>query len=142
MNGIRTKVKFVKSNLVEYSQFIANSERAVSIALPVYGKAKGILRDSGGIVASLLYQLFNKCWKSHRVSNDWCKAVIVNVRRRLSNPCVFCIGLQEMVNKMKDSVKKRDIKLNVGKTKVMVFERGESRTECDILIEGEKVEQV
>ncbi|GBP28992.1 hypothetical protein EVAR_83892_1 [Eumeta japonica] len=34
------------------------------------------------------------------------------------------------------------MKVNVGKTKVMVFEKGESTTECDILIEGEKVEQV
>ncbi|GBP05451.1 hypothetical protein EVAR_2978_1 [Eumeta japonica] len=50
-------------------------------------------------------------------------------------------GLQEMVTKMNDSVKKRDMKVNVGKTKVMVFERDESTTECDILIEGEKVEQ-
>ncbi|GBP75834.1 hypothetical protein EVAR_15083_1 [Eumeta japonica] len=51
-------------------------------------------------------------------------------------------GLQEMANKMNDSVNKKDMKVNVGKTKVMVFERGESATECDILIEGEKVEQV
>ncbi|GBP89135.1 hypothetical protein EVAR_67931_1 [Eumeta japonica] len=51
-------------------------------------------------------------------------------------------GLQEMVNRMNDSVKKRGVKMNFGKTKVMVFERGESTTECDLLIEGEKVEQV
>ncbi|GBP32332.1 Ribosome-releasing factor 2, mitochondrial [Eumeta japonica] len=37
-------------------------------------------------------------------------------------------GLQEMVNKLDDSVKKRDMKENVGKTKVMVFERGQSKT--------------
>ncbi|GBP51164.1 hypothetical protein EVAR_97988_1 [Eumeta japonica] len=34
------------------------------------------------------------------------------------------------------------MKVNVGKTKVMVFERGDSTTECDILIEGENVEQL
>ncbi|GBP83118.1 hypothetical protein EVAR_61278_1 [Eumeta japonica] len=34
------------------------------------------------------------------------------------------------------------MKVNVGYTKVMVFERGESITECDVLIEGEKVEEV
>ncbi|GBP33589.1 hypothetical protein EVAR_32087_1 [Eumeta japonica] len=50
-------------------------------------------------------------------------------------------GLQRMLNKMNDSVKKRGMKIIVGKTKVMVFERGESTTECDLLIEGEKVEQ-
>ncbi|GBP92565.1 hypothetical protein EVAR_56662_1 [Eumeta japonica] len=50
--------------------------------------------------------------------------------------------LQEMVNKMNDSVKKRGMKVSVSKIKMMVFERGESRTECDKLIEGEKVEQV
>ncbi|GBP86180.1 hypothetical protein EVAR_64078_1 [Eumeta japonica] len=40
------------------------------------GKAAGynrvsseMLRGGGGIWASLLYQLFNKCWKSHRVPN-------------------------------------------------------------------------
>ncbi|GBP64514.1 Probable helicase MAGATAMA 3 [Eumeta japonica] len=36
-----------------------------------------MLRDGGCIVASLLYQLFNKCWKSGRVPNVWCKAIIV-----------------------------------------------------------------
>ncbi|GBP65758.1 hypothetical protein EVAR_44403_1 [Eumeta japonica] len=34
------------------------------------------------------------------------------------------------------------MKVNIGKTKVMVFERSESATECDILIESEKIEQV
>ncbi|GBP37682.1 hypothetical protein EVAR_23731_1 [Eumeta japonica] len=51
-------------------------------------------------------------------------------------------SLQKMVNKMNDCVKKRGIKVNVGKTKVMVFERAKNTTECNILIEGEKVEQV
>ncbi|GBP42129.1 hypothetical protein EVAR_21133_1 [Eumeta japonica] len=51
-------------------------------------------------------------------------------------------GLHEMAKKMNDSVKKRSMKVKVGNTKVMVFERGENTTECDILIEGEKVEQV
>ncbi|GBP13043.1 hypothetical protein EVAR_79369_1 [Eumeta japonica] len=41
---------------------------------------------------------------------------------------------------MNDSVKERGMKVNVGKTKAMLFERGESK--CDILIEGEKVEQM
>ncbi|GBP80832.1 hypothetical protein EVAR_99927_1 [Eumeta japonica] len=63
------------------------------------------------------------------------------VHRRPSNPCAI-ERLQEMVNKMNDSVKKRSVKVNVGKTKVMVFERGESPTECDIFKEGEKVEQM
>ncbi|GBP56664.1 hypothetical protein EVAR_12343_1 [Eumeta japonica] len=43
-----------------------------------------MLRGGGGVyplyattVVSLLYRLFNKCWKSRRVPNDWCKAVIV-----------------------------------------------------------------
>ncbi|GBP15383.1 hypothetical protein EVAR_80557_1 [Eumeta japonica] len=42
---------------------------------------------------------------------------------------------------MDDSVKKRDVKVNVGKTKVMVFERVKSTTECEILMKSEKVEQ-
>ncbi|GBP79902.1 hypothetical protein EVAR_63339_1 [Eumeta japonica] len=62
------------------------------------------------------------------------------VRRRPSNPCTC--GLQEMVNKMNDSIKKRGMKVNLGKTKVVMFEEGESTTECDTLIEGEKVKQV
>ncbi|GBP82830.1 hypothetical protein EVAR_56129_1 [Eumeta japonica] len=37
---------------------------------------------------------------------------------------------------------KRCMKVNVAQTKVMVFERGESTTEYEIRIEGEKVEQV
>ncbi|GBP36183.1 hypothetical protein EVAR_4327_1 [Eumeta japonica] len=63
-------------------------------------------------------------------------------------------GLQEMINKMillksfylssliNNSVKKKGMKLNISKTKVMIFERGESTTECNILKEDEKVEQV
>ncbi|GBP39161.1 hypothetical protein EVAR_26947_1 [Eumeta japonica] len=43
---------------------------------------------------------------------------------------------------MNDSVTKRGIKVNVDTSKVMVFERDESTTECNILIKGEKVEQV
>ncbi|GBP28602.1 hypothetical protein EVAR_85801_1 [Eumeta japonica] len=49
--------------------------------------------------------------------------------------------LKEMVNKKNVSLKKRCMKANVGKTKVMVFEGGESTTECDILIEGEDIER-
>ncbi|GBP08786.1 hypothetical protein EVAR_7355_1 [Eumeta japonica] len=43
---------------------------------------------------------------------------------------------------MNDSIKKRGIKAYVDKIKVVMFERGESTTECDILTEVEKVEQV
>ncbi|GBP33317.1 hypothetical protein EVAR_30905_1 [Eumeta japonica] len=43
---------------------------------------------------------------------------------------------------MNDSVKKRNMKVYIGKIKVMVFERGVCMTECDILIKGEKVEPV
>ncbi|GBP60060.1 hypothetical protein EVAR_44270_1 [Eumeta japonica] len=43
---------------------------------------------------------------------------------------------------MNGSVKKKGMKVNVSKTKMMVFERGESTTECNIHKEGEKVEQV
>ncbi|GBP71728.1 hypothetical protein EVAR_33141_1 [Eumeta japonica] len=49
-----------------------------------------MLRGGGGAVASLLYQLFNKCWKSHKVPNDrykvvvvlWCKVVIVPLYKK------------------------------------------------------------
>ncbi|GBP58027.1 hypothetical protein EVAR_39743_1 [Eumeta japonica] len=50
-------------------------------------------------------------------------------------------GLQKVVHKMNDSVKKRGMKVDVGKTKAIVNERSESTTECDILIEGQKAEQ-
>ncbi|GBP88179.1 hypothetical protein EVAR_99083_1 [Eumeta japonica] len=49
-------------------------------------------------------------------------------------------GLHEMINIMNESVRKRCMKINVDKTKLMVFERGESTTECDVLIGGEKAE--
>ncbi|GBP20598.1 hypothetical protein EVAR_93712_1 [Eumeta japonica] len=42
-----------------------------------YRVSPEMLRGDEGIVASLLYQLFNKGWKSYRVPNDWSKAVIV-----------------------------------------------------------------
>ncbi|GBP32763.1 hypothetical protein EVAR_18916_1 [Eumeta japonica] len=43
---------------------------------------------------------------------------------------------------MDGSVKKRGMEINVSKTKVMLFERSESMTECDIYIESERAEQV
>ncbi|GBP63832.1 hypothetical protein EVAR_48090_1 [Eumeta japonica] len=89
------------------------------------GKAAGydkisseMLRDSEGIVASPLCQLFNKCWKSRRADDH----VIVTM-----SACEL-----QMVCKMKDSVKKRSMKINIRKTRVLVFERGESTTKCDI----------
>ncbi|GBP24033.1 hypothetical protein EVAR_10134_1 [Eumeta japonica] len=51
-------------------------------------------------------------------------------------------GLQEMVTKVNDFVKKRGILVNVGKAKVMVFERGESMTECDKLRTSNKGENI
>ncbi|GBP61741.1 hypothetical protein EVAR_31069_1 [Eumeta japonica] len=36
-------------------------------------------------------------------------------------------GLQEMVNKLNDSVKNRGVKVNVGKAKVMLFEGAKAR---------------
>ncbi|GBP35239.1 hypothetical protein EVAR_19459_1 [Eumeta japonica] len=47
-------------------------------------------------------------------------------------------GLQEMVNKVNDSVKKKGMKVNIGKTKV-VFQRAENKTECDIFIKLKKL---
>ncbi|XP_050563412.1 uncharacterized protein LOC126912929 [Spodoptera frugiperda] len=48
------------------------------------GKAAGydritteMLIGGGGVIASLLYLLFNKCWRSGCVPGDWAKAVIV-----------------------------------------------------------------
>ncbi|GBP74157.1 ATP-binding cassette sub-family G member 1 [Eumeta japonica] len=60
------------------------------------------------------------------------------VRRRLGNPCAVRAGVQAAGdgNKMNNSVNKRGMKVNVGKTKVMVFDRGESTTKCNILREA------
>ncbi|CAG4947222.1 unnamed protein product [Parnassius apollo] len=50
------------------------------------GKAAGydrvsleMLRAGEGVVAGLLYTLFNMCWELKRVPGDWCKAVIVPI---------------------------------------------------------------
>ncbi|GBP43673.1 hypothetical protein EVAR_30507_1 [Eumeta japonica] len=45
----------------------------------------------------------------------------------VSSGFIQACGPQEMINKMNDSVKKRGKKVNFGKTKLMVFERSESR---------------
>ncbi|GBP79312.1 General transcription factor II-I repeat domain-containing protein 2A [Eumeta japonica] len=129
-----------------------------------------MLRGGGGMMASLLYQLFNKCWKSHKVPNDWCKAVIVPLYKgkgsrqfvvlpwlfnlfmdscpydlkeyecglRMDELSVKCLlyaddqiilapsvcGLQDMVNKTNDSLKKVSMKLNVGGKKQKVDAEG------------------
>ncbi|GBP40105.1 hypothetical protein EVAR_33681_1 [Eumeta japonica] len=70
------------------------------------------------------------------------KCLLYDDDRVILVPAPSACGLQETVNKMNDSAKKRGMKVNVGKTKVMVFERDESTTEFDILIQGEKIEQV
>ncbi|GBP22815.1 hypothetical protein EVAR_17169_1 [Eumeta japonica] len=72
----------------------------------------------------------------------WAVYQIPPIRRQSSNLVPSPCELREMLNKMNDSVKKRGMKVNVGKTKMMMFESGKSTTECDILVEGEKVEQV
>ncbi|CAK1597415.1 unnamed protein product [Parnassius mnemosyne] len=50
--------------------------------------------------------------------------------------------LQIMVTLMNRTLKEKGMKVNRSKTKVMVFEREESKTICEIRIEGELVEQV
>ncbi|GBO99699.1 hypothetical protein EVAR_795_1 [Eumeta japonica] len=50
-------------------------------------------------------------------------------------------GLQKMVNKKNDSIKNRSLKVDVGKTKVIVFKKGESTSECDIHIEVDQVKE-
>ncbi|XP_063537021.1 uncharacterized protein LOC134746536 [Cydia strobilella] len=50
--------------------------------------------------------------------------------------------LQEMVTRMHGSFERKEIKINVSKTKVMVFEKEEYMTNCEILIGQERVEQV
>ncbi|KAI5640813.1 reverse transcriptase (RNA-dependent DNA polymerase) domain-containing protein [Phthorimaea operculella] len=50
--------------------------------------------------------------------------------------------LQEMVNIMNEALKKKGMKVNVSKTKTMVLEKEDSTTECNIMIEEERVEQV
>ena len=50
--------------------------------------------------------------------------------------------LQEMVNMLHGSLKRKGMTVNVSKTKVMVFERGDDETKCDVMIAGVKVEQV
>ncbi|GBP06518.1 hypothetical protein EVAR_4635_1 [Eumeta japonica] len=99
-----------------------------------------------------LYRGSSACLRINGAYTDW-----FDIRRGVRQGCVACpwlfilfvdsclydlrsaCGLQEMVNKMNDSVKKRSMKVNFGKTKVTVFERGEGMTECDIL--GEDIER-
>ncbi|KAI5644400.1 reverse transcriptase (RNA-dependent DNA polymerase) domain-containing protein [Phthorimaea operculella] len=50
--------------------------------------------------------------------------------------------LQEIVNIMNEALKEKGMKVNVSKTKAMVFEKEDSATECNIIIEEERVEQV
>ncbi|GBP29378.1 hypothetical protein EVAR_22750_1 [Eumeta japonica] len=118
------------------------------------GKAAGydrvsseMLRGGGGTVTGLLYQLFNKCWKSHREYECGLRMDGLSVKCLLYvyDQVMFVpstCGLQKMVNEINDSVKERGMNVRVDKTKLMVFKRGESTTEYVILIEVEKVEQV
>jgi hypothetical protein len=50
--------------------------------------------------------------------------------------------LQEMVTIMNEALMENGMKVYVTKTKVLVFERDERMTNCEIFINGEKVEQV
>lgn len=50
--------------------------------------------------------------------------------------------LKDMVTIMDEAFKKKGMKINVSKTKSMVFEREENVTKCEIMIGDEKVEQV
>ncbi|GBP44592.1 hypothetical protein EVAR_75049_1 [Eumeta japonica] len=147
----------VKCDRSENIKILRDFNGRVDLQRDEYEKVLEMLRGGEDIVASLLYQLFNKCWKSHRVSNDWCIAVIEtsikgevhgrSVKQRcVASPWLFklfmdswlyylkehecelrvdelsvkCLlypddqvifgpsacGLQAMVNKMNDSIKK------------------------------------
>jgi hypothetical protein len=50
--------------------------------------------------------------------------------------------LQEMITIMNEALMDKNIKVNVTKTKVLVIERDEGMTACEIFINGEKLEQV
>ncbi|KAI5632627.1 reverse transcriptase (RNA-dependent DNA polymerase) domain-containing protein [Phthorimaea operculella] len=52
--------------------------------------------------------------------------------------------LQEMVNIMNEALKEKGVKVNVSKTKKIykIFEKEDSTTECNIIIEEERVEQM
>ncbi|GBP80304.1 Zinc finger protein 582 [Eumeta japonica] len=56
-----------------------------------------MLKGDRNIVASLLYQFLNESWKSHRVPNDWYKAVIIlfhdgkGSRASLHNYCLMSL---------------------------------------------------
>jgi hypothetical protein len=50
--------------------------------------------------------------------------------------------LQAMVTVMNNALMEKGMKVNVTKTKVLVFERDERMTLCEIFVNGEKVEQV
>ncbi|GBP66743.1 hypothetical protein EVAR_28610_1 [Eumeta japonica] len=93
-----------------------------------------------GIMASLLYHLFDKRWKSRKVP-DRCKVVILPLYKRKGSRqaaedqiilAASARELQEMVTEMNNSVKKKGLKVNVARPKLTLFERGESITECDI----------
>ncbi|GBP84084.1 hypothetical protein EVAR_68786_1 [Eumeta japonica] len=95
-----------------------------------------MLRVSGDIAISLLYQLYNKYWKFNVYLMTRAKPSLSpsikgkahdsGLIRRSNN---FC-GPQEMVTEMNDSIKKRGMKVNVAKTK-----GSEDMTECHVLIE-------
>ena len=50
--------------------------------------------------------------------------------------------LQEMVTAISGALTRKGMKMNIKKTKVMVFERHEAVTDCNIVIGDEQIEQV
>ncbi|GBP66754.1 hypothetical protein EVAR_28621_1 [Eumeta japonica] len=95
-----------------------------------------MLRGSGGIVASLLYRLFNKCWKSHRVPNDWCKAVIVLLCKEKGSR-QWCNYLKRDRTNVTDDLheerlSKAPIEEDISAVQLMIKDRFQNRAKIEI----------
>ncbi|GBP30676.1 hypothetical protein EVAR_75897_1 [Eumeta japonica] len=111
------------------------------IKMAVHSRKRGCMKIN--LVSKLTSKILKVLYETKEFGNLWCRLRM----DELSFKCLLytddqvilapsACGLQEMVNKVNDSVKKSGMKINVGKIKMIVFERSESTTECHILIRG------
>ncbi|CAG4947225.1 unnamed protein product [Parnassius apollo] len=111
-----------------------------------FGIRKGVRQ--GCVASSWLFNLFmDRCLQTLKDEECGLRMGELTVKCLLyaDDQVIFASSaaeLQMMVTLMNWALKERGMKVNASKTKVMVFEREENKTVCEIRIEGELIEQV
>jgi hypothetical protein len=102
----------------------------------------------GCVMSPWLFNIYiDHCMRQARIADVGLKVGIERVCRLLYADDTVLMAesaedLQRLLTRMEEECEKMGMRINVGKTKVVVFEKDEVRTECKMLLKGGVLEQV